>query len=184
MNNSFTQDLFPETLLVSIKNGQAKTNTIKIAERFHKRHKNILRDIENLIKARAEAGLDRLKFEPIYYTDSMNRQQMTYEMDRKACHIFLMGLGGKHASIWREDFYNAFETMEAYIGAEKTRHAAAFGQLKPKLLMIEAGDKQGLSRAAIAAQTGHKCLGSITAGRARARALGLQVKPAKKGGAA
>ncbi len=181
MNNSFAKDLFPETLLVDIRDGGPITTSLKVAEHFKRRHANVLKAIA---KIECSEAFSRLNFEPRDYIDRRGKTQPMVEITRDGFAFLAMGFTGKEAARFKEDFINAFNAMEAYINAKMTRHAAAFGQLKPKLLMIEAGDKQGLSRAAIAAQTGHKCLGSITAGRARARALGLQVKPAKKGGAA
>lgn len=179
-----THDLFPETLLVDVKDGHTFTTSLKVAEHFHKAHRNVIRDIEKLILELTELGIDTLNFERISYQDSMNRERVAYNMNRVAFSTLACRFTGTRVLPWQIQYHYAFEAMEAYIHAETARHASAFAQVKPKLVQIETGDQQGLSRAAIAVQTGHKCLGSITAGRARARALGLLVKPAKKGGAA
>jgi Rha family phage regulatory protein len=179
--NTFTRDFFPETLLVLVKNGQSFTTSRKIAEHFKKSHWMVLRAYEN---RQCTEEFSRNNFVVSERPNKRGRIDKIVEVTRDGFMFLAMGFTGKEAAKFKEDFINAFNAMEAYINAEKFRHAAAFGQLKPNLLIIEAGDQQGLSRAAIAQQTGHKCLGSITAGRKRARALGLWVKPARQGGAA
>ncbi|MDP2432913.1 MAG: Rha family transcriptional regulator [Pseudomonadota bacterium] len=71
-------DLFPETLLVRVVDNQVYTNSLVIAERFEKSHKNILQSIDNILKD-ASGGLNfqpadeisRLNFQP---SDEISRR--------------------------------------------------------------------------------------------------------------
>jgi Rha family phage regulatory protein len=54
-------DLFPATLLVSLRDGRAETDSLKVAAHFHKRHTHVLDTIEQVIADLAKAGDARLK---------------------------------------------------------------------------------------------------------------------------
>lgn len=42
-------DLFPETLLVESEGNRIFTTSLKVAEHFHKAHRNVVRSIEKLL---------------------------------------------------------------------------------------------------------------------------------------
>ena len=42
-------DLFPETLLVTQRDGQVIVTSLKVAEHFQRRHKNVMQGIENAL---------------------------------------------------------------------------------------------------------------------------------------
>lgn len=60
---ALTKDLFPETLLVNIKNGRSYTTSLLVAEHFHKRHDHVVRDVEKLIKKLEAAQISLPNFE-------------------------------------------------------------------------------------------------------------------------
>ncbi|MCB8748330.1 Rha family transcriptional regulator [Rhodoferax sp. U2-2l] len=169
-------DLFPETLLVTVANGHTQTDSLKVAKHFHKAHKHVLRDIEELLKKCTEAGISRPNFGPSEYKNTRGKVFKMYIMDRKAFCMLVSTFTGMKALVWQDQYHTAFENMDTYIHAEADRRANALKLLKPNYIVIEEGDAQGLSRADIAQRTGHKCLGSITANRKKMRALGLRTK--------
>lgn len=59
----------------------------EIAELTGKEHKNVKRDIENML---CDLGEDALSFERIYF-DSVNRQQTEYHLDRRHVECLLTG---------------------------------------------------------------------------------------------
>lgn len=59
----------------------------EIAELTGKEHKNVKRDIENML---SDLGEDALSFERIYF-DSVNRQQTEYHLDRRHVECLLTG---------------------------------------------------------------------------------------------
>jgi Rha family phage regulatory protein len=87
-----------------------KTTALTVAAKFEKAHKNILQAVENL---ETSEDFNRLNFQPIFYTDSMNRQQSTIEMTRDGFSMLAMGFTGKKAAHWKEMFLAAFNAMEA-----------------------------------------------------------------------
>ena len=98
--------------IVILKKKHPTTTSLIVAEKFRKQHKDVIRKIENLI---AEDIEDRRNFAPIFYTDSMNREQKMYEMDKHGFIILSMRFTGKKALIWQHRFVDAFETMELAI---------------------------------------------------------------------
>ena len=73
---------------------RAICTSLDVAETFGKEHKNVLRDIREL---GCSAEFNRLNFEPISYTDSMNRQQEAVVMTRDGFTLLVMGYTGNLA---------------------------------------------------------------------------------------
>ncbi len=65
-----------------------KMSSLEIAELMEKEHKNVLRDIRELIE---QGAIDRLRFEPISYLDSMNREQLMFKLDFESTMLLITG---------------------------------------------------------------------------------------------
>lgn len=165
-------DLFPETLLVDIADGHTFTTSLKVAEHFHKRHDNVIRDISNVINDVSALGVSALNFEASNYKTSRGKTLPMFKMDRKAFAVLAGRFTGKQALRWQIDFYDAFDAMETELRAHVAREAKALHQLRPLLAPVVAGTEQGLRRAAIGA-TVNRSARSITYHRRVARTLGL-----------
>lgn len=100
-----------EKALVKIHGQKIVTDSLTIADKFRKRHKNVIQKIENLIED-DEKG--RLIFQPRDYVDKRGKTQKVYKMDRKSFSVLAMSFSGKKALQWKMDFYDAFERMEKY----------------------------------------------------------------------
>ena len=96
--------------LVIIDGKKVVTDSLTVADKFEKQHKDVIKKIENVIKNDAE---DRLTFAPISYQDSYGRDQKKYLMDRKSFSILCMSISGKKALDWKIKFFDAFEKMES-----------------------------------------------------------------------
>jgi Rha family phage regulatory protein len=88
---------------------KAVTNSLKVAKAFHKRHDNVIRDIENL-GCSEEFAL--LNFEESLY-ETGGKQQKYYLIKRDGFAFLCMGFTGKEAAKFKEDFIAAFNKMEA-----------------------------------------------------------------------
>lgn len=95
--------------LVEIKGQMVVTDSLTVAEKFEKQHKDVLRKIRNLIK---DDEFNQLIFTPVIYVDSKKETQEMYEMNRKTFSILCMSFTGQKALQWKIDFYDAFEKME------------------------------------------------------------------------
>lgn len=60
--------------LVFVQNEAALTNSLLVAEKFGKRHDNVLRDIRNLMEGLPKSEETPL-FDELSYTDSQNGQK-------------------------------------------------------------------------------------------------------------
>lgn len=167
------QDLFPESLLVSVVGGRPYTTSLLVAKHFHKLHKNVLRGIESLA---CSEGFRRLNFEPtmrpVQGPKGAVRMTPEYRLTRDGFFRLVMALTGEKAGLLMEDFLAAFNAMEAELQARTARYAAALDQVRPSLRPVVEGTEQGLRRVAIAQPLG-KTANSVTYHRGQARRLGL-----------
>ncbi|APM37370.1 Rha family transcriptional regulator [Clostridium kluyveri] len=89
-----------------------------IAENFDKRHDQVLRDIENIIK-----GLHKIEETPIrnyfikssYLHKQNNQKYPEYIMTRDGFSLLVMGFTGQKALQWKLKYIEAFNKMEAFI---------------------------------------------------------------------
>lgn len=106
--------------LVSIKDGKPVTTSRIVAESFDKEHRNVLRDIDNIIASPVYQSRGLLNFEQGSYFDPRNNQtHRLYEMDRQGFEILAMGFTGEDALRWKFAYSDAFAAMEASL---RNRH--------------------------------------------------------------
>lgn len=100
------------TDLVIMKDRQAVTSSLNVAENFEKRHDNTLRDIDQLKK-------DVLNFEEMFFEanepDSYGRDRRVVYMNRDGFTILAMGFTGKKALQFKLKYIEAFNQMEEHI---------------------------------------------------------------------
>ncbi|MDR3087973.1 MAG: Rha family transcriptional regulator [Azoarcus sp.] len=164
-------DLFPETLLVETEGSRVYTTSLKVAEHFGKRHKNVLQSIQKLLGDLPESGGHRLNFQPMSGADDRNRERIYYRLTKAGFYFVTMGFTGAQAAEWKWKFIDAFETMEREIAVLKEREAAALYAIRPRWKPI--AEHPAMRRAALIELTGHKSPASITACRRRMREVGL-----------
>lgn len=96
--------------LVEIKNNQVVVDSRSVAKNFNKEHRNVVRDIENLVRK------DVLKiehmFQQVELPDSYGRMQKSYYMNRDGFSLLVMGFTGKEAIEWKLKYIEAFNEME------------------------------------------------------------------------
>ncbi|MEE6667643.1 Rha family transcriptional regulator [Pediococcus acidilactici] len=113
--------------LVIMKDQQAVTTSLQVAEVFGKRHDNILRDIENLKK-------DILNFEEMFSEgnepDYYGRDRKVVYMNRDGFTLLAMGFTGKKALEFKLKYIDAFNRMESQIKLDTTK-------LSPELQMFK-----------------------------------------------
>lgn len=98
--------------LVISNNGKAITNSLVVAEKFGKQHKNIMQAIKELItSAEKSANL----FVESEYPDAYGRMQPMYIMNRDGFSLLVMGFTGGKALEFKLDFIEAFNKMEDQI---------------------------------------------------------------------
>jgi Rha family phage regulatory protein len=95
----------------------ARVDSLYVAERFEKEHKNVLRDIAKITDPKSGLSKEfaRLNFEPISYTDGWNRKQKAYAMTRDGFTMLVMGYTGQKAMKFKELYIKRFNKMEQFI---------------------------------------------------------------------
>ena len=78
--------------------------SLEIAEVTGKQHKNVMRDIRELL----EQGVNQLNFEPVEYTDKKGEKRPCYRLTPKGCLILASG----YNALLREKIINRLETLE------------------------------------------------------------------------
>jgi len=101
-------------ILVYEKNKQLWTTSLEVAARFGKKHKNVIRRIEQTVNDCPE-GFSRLNFEPRTYFDERGKEQPMYLLSRGGFSLIAMGFTGPEAIKWKVKFIAAFDLMERRI---------------------------------------------------------------------
>lgn len=99
---------------VEIFNGKVTTTSLDVAKYFHKRHDNVIRDIENLIAQLPQDHL--LNFEGMVVETEIGsgavRKDPAYRITRDGFTLLAMGFTGKRALQFKLAYINAFNRME------------------------------------------------------------------------
>lgn len=111
----------PEYILpidaVLVKDGRPTTTSLKVAEIFSKKHKNVLQSIQQL-DCSEEFG--RLNFQPSSYLNEQNKLQPMYDITKDGLTFLTMGFTGTHAAQFKEAYIARFNAMEAQLKAAAT----------------------------------------------------------------
>lgn len=110
-----------------------------VAEKFGKRHANVLRDIEN-IRKEVPPEFTELNFEFSEYLDSTGRTLPMFELTRDGFVLLAMGFTGAAAMEWKVRFIEAFNMMEAELAA---RTAVGDAELRSPVVPSRFGEDLG-----------------------------------------
>ena len=95
--------------LVVIQNRQVVTTSLQVAKSFEKEHRNVLRDIEGLLKNEQTQNY----FYKGTYEHPQNKQEYPmYYMNRDGFTLLAMGFTGKKAMEFKLQYIQAFNQME------------------------------------------------------------------------
>ena len=95
--------------LVVIQNRQAVTTSLQIAESFNKEHRNVLRDIEGLLK---NEHTQNLFFESSYQHPQNKQSYKMYYMNRDGFTLLAMGFTGPKSLEFKLKYIQAFNALE------------------------------------------------------------------------
>lgn len=106
--------------LVYLKNDEAVCDSLQVAEKFHKRHSDVIRAIENLIENDSTQNCVQC-FKRTVYKDDTGKSNKMYRMNRDGFSILAMGFTGKKAMEWKWAYIKAFNQMESLIKEKTTQ---------------------------------------------------------------
>ncbi len=130
--------------IVSVNQHQVLTTSRLVAEKFNKRHDNVLRDIEQIINTcpnkqfndlnfEGVKQFNELNFEPVNYRDAKGENRPMYNLTRDGFTMLAMGFTGQKAFLWKIAFINAFNHMEQLLNQHRqTEHHAIIDALYAK----------------------------------------------------
>lgn len=103
------------TDLVIMKDRQAVTTSLNLAESFEKQHKHVLEVIESKIQSAENSAHYKKMFALGSYKDSRGREQKMYYMNRDGWTFIAVGFTGKKADSFKLKYIDAFNQMEDQI---------------------------------------------------------------------
>ncbi|SCY45308.1 Rha family transcriptional regulator [Desulfoluna spongiiphila] len=105
--------------LVTLNNDKPVTTSLKIAEKFGKRHDNVTRAIETLLASKSvqektKSGLLKIEGVEIIKKNAIGGEvkRLFYHLDREAFTLLAMGFTGEKALNFKLDYMAAFNAME------------------------------------------------------------------------
>lgn len=136
--------------LVKVKNNCVVTTSLIVAERFEKRHDNVLKEIERIKKEISDLEIEAIKedrgllnfeetsskktgyvqnwtdlFAESEYIDSWNRKQPMYHITKDGFMLLVMGFTGGEALKWKLGFIEAFNKGREALQSEAGRIRSA-----------------------------------------------------------
>lgn len=91
-------------------NNQVTTDSLTVADRFGKRHCDVLRSIKSL---KCSKDFNARNFASVEYKDQKGEKRTYYDMTQDGWMFLVMGFTGEKAAEWKEKFIVAFRAMEA-----------------------------------------------------------------------
>lgn len=109
-----------ERFRLEIRDGVPRVDSRVIAQRFEKRHSDVLRSIDLLVQRRPDLALRN--FAEGSYTSPLTGQQRhrNFLVDRDGFALLAMGFTGDAALAWKLDYLDAFNRMEAELRRRQT----------------------------------------------------------------
>lgn len=128
---------------VYVENGQAMTDSRSIADKFGKRHADILRSIKTL---ECSPEFTERNFALSEYSDRSGRKNPFYKVTRDGFVFLITGFTGREAARFKEDYIAAFNQMESQLQQGRLASAppnplllseAIFTQMKERVQEVE-----------------------------------------------
>lgn len=117
--------------LVIMKEQQAVTSSLQVAEGFEKRHSDVIRAIEDKVHSTQNSAQYEEMFAIGSYRDTSGKQNKLYYMNRDGFTFIAMGFTGAKADQFKLKYIAAFNQMENHI-----KQQLDTSQLSPELQMF------------------------------------------------
>lgn len=114
-------------LKIVSQNGQLVADSREVAKNFNKEHKNVLRDIEGLLKIEPTPNMF---FESTYVHPQNNQTYKMYYMNRDGFTLLAMGFTGDKAVTFKLKYINEFNRMEEELKKDQIDTSALSPQLQ------------------------------------------------------
>lgn len=101
--------------LVVMKDQQAVTTSLAVAQAFDKKHKHVLEAINNKIDSAENSAQYKNMFMESFYQDLSGKRNKMYYMNRDGFTFIAMGFTGRKADEFKLKYIQAFNAMEEQI---------------------------------------------------------------------
>ena len=109
--------------IVVERKGTLVANSRDVAAYFKKEHKNVLRDIDNILKNMQSSNLSSLYFTKMPYTvEGQAREYLSYDMTKNAFMLLVMGFTGSEALSFKLRYIEQFDAMETALRDQTILH--------------------------------------------------------------
>ncbi len=126
-----------EELVFKGENSQALTNSLLVAEKFGKEHRNVLQAISDIIWSAENSAYPQMFVESTYYNQQNGQNYPMFVMNRDGFTLLAMGFTGKRAMKFKLDYIAAFNKMESALKDSQKKLSGAEYLLQQAQLMVE-----------------------------------------------
>ena len=106
--------------LITLKKNEPVCSSLDVATKFEKKHKNVLKKIEQILAENQPAQNGARCFMKSNYIDEKGEERPMYFMNRDGFTFLAMGFTGKEANKWKWEYINAFNNMEKLLIEKST----------------------------------------------------------------
>lgn len=121
-NEMKVHDSVSAGLVFNDESGHILTNSLLVAEKFGKQHKDVMKAIKELLTSAQNCANLFVESE---YPDSYGRMQPMYVMNRDGFSLLVMGFTGEKALQFKLDFIAAFNEMEQKLKEEQPKQLSS-----------------------------------------------------------
>ena len=97
--------------LVFVQNESTLTNSLLVAEKFKRNHRDVLESIRNLLTSAENSAVLQM-FVETQYVNEQGKELPMFVMNRDGFTLLAMGFNGKKAMKFKLDYIAAFNAME------------------------------------------------------------------------
>lgn len=115
--------------LVQAHGGTPMTDSLKVANKFGKRHDNVLQSIDRL---KCSTKFRLLNFQESYYINEQGKEQRMFSMTKDGFMFLVMGFTGGKAGAWKEAFVEAFNLMIDHLASRQM----TWSQRRNEILLV------------------------------------------------
>jgi len=170
--------------LVFTRKDEAVTDSLIVAEYFHKDHRKVLRSIDNLLGGLPKNGHTLFK-ETNYIEEQNGQEYRKFLMNRDGFSLLAMGFTGKKALQWKLKYIEEFNKMEQalmerkneeYINARKNGILTRKSETDMLKKLVEYAESQGSTHANMLYVTYTKLVNKLVGVKTRTGADARQLK--------